>query len=157
MYSLKVTVVVGTFLCAGLLMAQQAAPNQAPAPSGQAAPAQPEQAQPAPAQPVPAQPMRRPPNADRQAHHLGKVLGLSEEQMAQVRPIFAERIRRMENLRTDPTLTPRQRRMQARRIMRDSNLKIEAVLNDTQRQQYEQMLAQRHAHRGPAQSAPPQG
>jgi hypothetical protein len=31
-------------------------------------------------------------------------------------------------------------------IMQDSNSKIEAVLNDTQKQQFEQMLAARRAH-----------
>jgi hypothetical protein len=53
----------------------------------------------------------------------------------------------LENVRTDPTLTPQQRRARARGIMQDSNSKIEAVMNDSQKQQYEQMQQSRRGAR----------
>jgi periplasmic protein CpxP/Spy len=153
MYSpLKATIVLGALLSAGMLMAQQSDPNQAPAPSEQSAPAQA-----APDQSAPAQPMRHAPNANKQAHHLAKTLGLSHSQVAQIKPILAERIQQMQSLRADPSLSPQDRRQKTREIMHDSRSKIEAVLNDSQRQQFEQMLAQRRNRRNGAPAEAPQG
>ena len=61
--------------------------------------------------------------------------------------MLADRQQQLENVRTDPTLTPQQRRAQARGIMQDSNSKIEAVMNDSQKQQYEQMQQTRRGAR----------
>lgn len=156
-FPLKTTVVLGALLSAGMLMAQQGDPNQAPAPSEQAAPAQSAPDQSTPAQAAPAQPMRHAPNANRQARHLAKILGLSRDQVAQIRPILANRIQQMQSLRADPSLSPQDRRQKTRAIMQDSKSRIEAVLNDTQRQQFEQMLAQRRNRRNGAPAEAPQG
>ena len=124
---------LGLFLCAGLAMAQEPAQSQDDsAPAAQSAP-------------PPAQ--RRPPNPARQARRLGRQLGLSAGQVTQIEPMLADRQQQLENLRTDPTLTPQQRRAQARGIMQDSNSKIEAVMNDSQKQQYEQMQQSRRGAR----------
>jgi periplasmic protein CpxP/Spy len=138
-------------------MAQQVDPNQAPAPSEQSAPAQAAPDQSAPAQPMSPQAMRRAPNANRQARHLAKTLGLSHSQVAQIKPILAYRIQQMQSLRADPSLSAQDRRQKAHEIMQDSRAKIEAVLNDSQKQQFEQMLAQRRNRHNGAPAEAPQG
>jgi len=82
----------------------------------------------------------------KQAAHLGKRLGLSGDQVAQITPIFTDRQQQMQSLRADTSLTQQDRRTKARAIMQDSKSKIEAVMNDTQKQQFEQMLAERRSH-----------
>lgn len=132
----KLTVsLLGLVLSAGLAMAQDPGQSQNDnAPAAQSQPAPPTQ--------------RRPPDPARQARHLGKQLGLSADQVSQIEPIIANRQQQMESLRSDTSLTPRQRRKQMRSIMRDSNSKIEAVMTDSQKQQYEQLLqARREARR----------
>lgn len=81
------------------------------------------------------------------AAHLGKRLGLSSDQVAQITPILAARQQQMQTLRADASLSRQDRHTKVRAIMQDTNSKIEAVLNDTQKQRFEQMLAQRRAHR----------
>ena len=90
---------------------------------------------------------------DRQAQHLGKKLGLTGDQVAQIKPILEARQQQIESLRSDSSLAQQDRRAKAQGIMQDSKTKIEAVLNDTQKQQFEQMLQERHAHH----HAQPQG
>ena len=92
-------------------------------------------------------------NPGRQANHLGKKLGLTGEQVAQIKPILEARQQQMQGLHSDSSLAPQDRRAKAQEIMQDSNTKIEAVLNDTQKQQFEQMLQERRAHH----HAQPQG
>jgi hypothetical protein len=86
------------------------------------------------------------PNPDRMAKHLGKKLNLSNDQVAQIKPVLADRAQQMQALRSDTTLSQQDRRNKAHQIMQDSNTKIEAVLNDTQKQQFEQMLQDRREH-----------
>ena len=83
---------------------------------------------------------------DRMAKHLGKKLNLSDQQVAQIKPVLEDRVQQMQTLRSDSTLSQQDRRSKARRIMQDSNTKIEAVLNDTQKQQFEKMLQERRDH-----------
>ena len=90
---------------------------------------------------------------DKQAQHLGKKLSLSSDQVAQIKPVLENRAQQMQALRADTSLSKQDRRTKAQAIMQDSKTKIEAVLNDQQKQQFEQMLAQRHAHH----NATPQG
>ncbi|MGH9589211.1 MAG: hypothetical protein ACRD25_02395 [Terracidiphilus sp.] len=135
---------LGLFLCAGLAMAQEPGQSQNdPAPAAQSTP-------------PPAR--RRPPNPAREARRLGRQLGLSAGQVSQIKPLLARRQQQLEKVRTDPTLTPRQRRAQTRDIMRDGNSKLEAVMTDSQKQQYEQMLQARRAARRQRmqQQAPPE-
>jgi periplasmic protein CpxP/Spy len=93
-------------------------------------------------------------NPERQAKRLGKQLNLSQDQVSQIEPILADRDQQMQALRGDSSLAPADRRAKAKGIMDDSNSKIEAVLNDQQKQQYEQMLASRRAHRQGGGGAP---
>lgn len=123
---------LGLTLCTGLALAQAPVQDQTDnPPAGQSTPP----------------PQRRPPNPARQARHLGKELGLSADQVNQIEPAIADRQQQLASVRSDTTLTPRQRRMKMRRIMRSSNSKIESVMSDSQKQQYEQTLQSRREAR----------
>jgi periplasmic protein CpxP/Spy len=138
------SIAIGLFLSAGLAIAQAPAQNQPDQPAA----AQDAQQQPLAGENAPqAQQGQRPhaPNPARVAHRLGRQLGLSQDQVAQIKPIIANRQQQMASLRADTTLTPQDRRTKARGIMQDSRTQIEALLTDTQKQQYEQMLAARRA------------
>jgi protein CpxP len=129
----KLTVsLLGLTLCTGLALAQ--------------APVQDQTDNPPAAESTPPSP-QRPPDPDRQARRLGRQLGLSADQVSQIEPVIAHRQQQLENVRTDPTLTPRQRRMKVRGIMRRSNGKIESVMSDSQKQQYQQLLQTRREAR----------
>ncbi len=130
----KATIILGALLSAGSLLAQSPDPNQAPTA------AEPQSAQSQSAQP---QSERDP---AKQAKHLAKQLGLNSDQVAQITPILANRQQQLQSLRADTSLRPRDRRAKAKEIVQDSTAKIEALLNDTQKQQYEQIIAERRNH-----------
>jgi len=90
---------------------------------------------------------RRRPTPERQTRFLVRQLGLSPQQAAQIQPIIADRQQQIDALRSDTTLAPRDRRVRMRGVMQDSRTRIEAVLTDSQKQQFEQMLADRRARR----------
>jgi len=83
----------------------------------------------------------------KEAKRLGKELGLTNDQVTQIQPILQDRATQMQALRADTSTAPADRRAKAKGIMDDSKTKIEALLNDQQKQQYEQMLANRKAKR----------
>ncbi len=114
--------------------AQTDSPDQQVGIAGQSAPAD-------------QQNQRRPAGPQRQAEFLARQLGLSPAQEAQVKPIIADRQRQIQSLIADTTLAPRARRARMQGVMQDSRNRIEAVLTDSQKQQFEQMLADRRARR----------
>ena len=135
MHTPKATLVFTALLAAGTLMAQgPATPNSDTQLSAQSAPQQ------------EAQGNHHNMNPNKQAKHLAKELNLTSDQVAQIKPILADRNQQMESLRGDSSLAPQDRREKMRAIQQDSKSKIEAVLNDTQKQQFEQMLANRRSH-----------
>lgn len=91
-------------------------------------------------------------NPARAARRLGKQLGLTQDQVEQIRPIIADRQQQIESIRGDASLMPRDRRMKMRSVMEDSRNKIEALLTDSEKQQFEQMLENRREHRGQPQA-----
>ena len=142
----KATLFLGALLSAGLVLAQAPANNQTPSANApQAAPAQRGE-------------HHRSFDPNRQAVRLSKQLSLSDDQTAQIKPILADRFQQMQTLRADTSLNEQDRHAKVRALMQDSNSKIEAVLNDTQKQQFEQMQAERrshqHNHQAPAASQP---
>ena len=141
---IKGTVLLGALLSSGMLIAQQSNSGQAPGTTSQ----QPDTSLGAtPGAQATTQPgTRHVPNPEHQAKRLAKQLSLSNDQVAQIQPILADRDQQIQQLRADATLAPRDRHMKARTIMQGTQNKIEALLNDTQKQQYEQMLADRRAH-----------
>jgi Spy/CpxP family protein refolding chaperone len=132
--NIKATILLGALLSAGTLLAQAPDQNQASAANT------PETAH--------TQQGRQHHNFDpaKQAEHLGKRLGLSSDQVAQITPILAERQQQMKSLRADTSISHQDQREKAKAIMQDSKNKLEAVLTDAQKQQFEQMLAQRRDH-----------
>jgi protein CpxP len=132
----KGTFVLGALLFAGTLLAQAPDANQ---PAAQAQSGE----------------QHRTMDPGQQAAHLGKRLGLTGDQVAQIQPILADRLQKVQTLRADNSLSQQDRHSKVQAIMQDSNSKIEAVLSDSQKQQFEQMLAQRRAHQHNGQ-APPQ-
>lgn len=140
---------LGVLFCTGLLIAQ--APDQSQSQVGIAPQAQ--QNSQAPAQDQ--QQAQQPDQQGRQQHQvdparaarrLGKQLGLTQDQVSQIQPIIADRQQQIESVRSDSTLMPRDRRMKMRSVMQDSQNKIEALLTDQEKQQYEQILANRRQH-----------
>jgi Spy/CpxP family protein refolding chaperone len=141
----KATIILGALLSASTLFAQAPDSNQTPAANAP--------------QSAPAQPGDHHRNFDPSqfAAHLGKRLNLTSDQVAQITPILAARQQQMQTQRADASLSVQDRHIKARAIRQDTNTKIEAVLNDQQKQQFEQMLAQRRAHRNhQPQSSQPQ-
>lgn len=132
--NIKATILLGALLSAGTLLAQAPDQNQASAANT------PETAQ--------TQTGRQHRNFDpaKQAEHLGKRLGLSSDQVAQITPILADRQQQMKSLHADTSLSQQDRREKAKSIMQDSKSKLEAVMTDSQKQQFEQFLAQRRNH-----------
>jgi Spy/CpxP family protein refolding chaperone len=144
MNATKATIVLGALLSASVVLAQAPDSNQAPAANA--------------AQAAPAQPGYQHHNFDPSqfAAHLGQRLGLSSDQVAQITPILAARQQQMQALRADTSLSEQDRHTKARAIIEDTNNKIESILNDQQKQQFEQMLAQRRSHQHNRQSQPSQ-
>ena len=145
MNATKVTILLGALLSASIVFAQAPDSSQAPAANAaQAAPSQPGQ-------------QHRNFDPSQFAAHLGKRLSLSSDQVAQITPILTARQQQMQTLRADASLSEQDRHAKSHAIMQDTNSKIEAVLTDSQKQQFEQMLAQRHQrHNRQPQSSQPQ-
>jgi Spy/CpxP family protein refolding chaperone len=140
----KATLILGALLSAGLVLAQAPTTNQAPSANAPQA--------------APAQQGHRNFDPNQQAAHMSKRLGLSDDQVAQIKPILADRFQQMQTLRADTSLSEQDRHAKFRALMQDSNTKIESVLNDTQKQQFEKMQAERRSHQhnrqAPAASQP---
>lgn len=87
-----------------------------------------------------------PPNAghqqfdpNRQLQMLTKRLKLTSDQQNQILPILTNRNQQIESLRSDSSLSPKDRHAKMRSIREDSDTQIKAVLNDSQKQAYDQM------------------
>ena len=140
MQTRNLALLLGAVLTAGTCLAQQADPSQAPQAPAAAAPQ-------SASQPAQQAGPRHAINPDKQAAHLRKQLGLNRDQVAQIKPILADRQQQVQALQADTSLAPKDRHAKMQAIQQDSKIKIEALLNDTQKQQYEQMIADRRAHR----------
>jgi Spy/CpxP family protein refolding chaperone len=144
----------GLALASAVAMAQSSNPIPAQTDSSQNAGADQTQqvgiaGQSAPTAEAGAQAVRRPASPERQTRFLARHLGLTRAQTAQIRPIIADRQQQVETLRSDSSLAPRDRRARVLRVTEDSRNRIEALLTDSQKQAFEQMLANRRARRQP--------
>jgi hypothetical protein len=84
-----------------------------------------------------------PPTPRRQLRHLTKMLNLNADQQKQMLPILRQGRKQMREIRGNASLTPQERRRQARALMMDTHQKLEAVMTDPQKQQFERMMQQR--------------
>jgi Spy/CpxP family protein refolding chaperone len=82
------------------------------------------------------------------AQHVGKKLGLSDDQTAKLEPIFADSQQKISALRANTSLTPDQRREQMKAIHKDTQSQLATVLSPDQMQQLHSM---RHGRRGKGQ------
>lgn len=80
---------------------------------------------------------------------LGKRLSLTDQQKSEILPIVAERQQKIQALRSDAALAPRQRMSQAQSIMKESDAKINALLTPEQQQGYSQIEQDRRARMKP--------
>jgi hypothetical protein len=85
---------------------------------------------------------------------LARRLALTPDQQSRVEMILSDRLQRIESVRSDPALLPRERQAKVRGIFKATDRRIEALLNDTQFQLYEQFKQERAARRRQA-GAPP--
>jgi len=138
--------VLGASLLTGLAMAQ--APATQSQPDVGIAPQSAQSEQQTGQQPASPNEPRGTVDPARAALRLGRQLGLTQDQVAQIQPILADRQQQIESIRTDPSLMPRDRRRKMRNAMLDSRNKIEALLTDQQKQQFEQIMADRRGNRG---------
>jgi periplasmic protein CpxP/Spy len=91
------------------------------------------------------------------AQHLGKKLNLTDDQTAKIEPILADQQQKMATLHSDTSLTPDQRRQQARSIFEQTHSQLASVLTPEQMQQLKSMRRGhgRHQQQGPDQSSAP--
>jgi periplasmic protein CpxP/Spy len=84
----------------------------------------------------------------RQIEHLTKALSLTQDQVAQIKPILQNQMTQMTALRQD-TETPReQKRDKMMQIHTDAQTKIHATLTSEQQPKYDALLAQEQQHMG---------
>jgi protein CpxP len=95
-------------------------------------------------------------NPDRQLEHMTKVLNLSADQQAQIKPILQDRQQKMQALWQDQSVARQDRRAKAQAIQKDTRSRIEAVLNDQQKQQFESMRQRGPRGGGNPQNASPE-
>jgi protein CpxP len=100
----------------------------------------------APAGALPAAPAHSPSDV---VEMLGKRLSLTDQQKSQILPIIAERQQKIQAIRNDASLPPRQRMSQAQSIMKDSDAKINALLTPEQQQGYSQIEQEMRARMKP--------
>jgi Spy/CpxP family protein refolding chaperone len=94
----------------------------------------------------------------RRTMRLQKQLGLSDEQTAQVKTVLADSGAKMETLRANQDLDPRDRRTQMMALRKDEETRLEAIFTPDQKAKYEEMMAQERArmqNRGGGPGGPP--
>jgi periplasmic protein CpxP/Spy len=83
---------------------------------------------------------------------LAKKLSLNDDQKAKILPIIADRRQKIQDVRNDATLRPRERMRQVKGILADSDKSINALLTPEQQSTYAQvelqMKAKAKAHQG---------
>jgi Spy/CpxP family protein refolding chaperone len=87
---------------------------------------------------------RHQPNPKREAKMLAKRLNLTADQTAQIEPILADRMQRVQTLEANTSLDRKTMHQQHKAIMEDTDARLNAVLTPDQQQQYAQLKAQRH-------------
>jgi protein CpxP len=86
-------------------------------------------------------------------------LQLSADQAAQMKEIFADQRAKMDALRANTALAPKDMHQQMMAVHQDSETKIHAILTPDQRTKYDAMEANMRArgqNRGPGGAPPPQ-
>jgi len=82
-------------------------------------------------------------NPKKQLRHLTRKLNLSPAEQQEILPILQDQDHQLQSLRKDQSFTRQVRRQQWYSIHVTTQQKIKAVLNDTQKKQFDAMLAKR--------------
>jgi periplasmic protein CpxP/Spy len=85
---------------------------------------------------------RHRPDPQHQLQTLTKRLNLTADQQKQILPILTDRQQQMESIRSDSSLSQKDRFAKIRSVREDSDSKIKAVLTDDQKQTYDKMQQQ---------------
>lgn len=80
---------------------------------------------------------------NRQVQRLTKRLNLTADQQKQILPVLTDQQQQMQAIWKDSSLSATDRREKMQTVRQDSEAKIKAVLNDTQKQEWDQMVQQR--------------
>ncbi|MHB8301886.1 MAG: hypothetical protein ACYDC6_03465 [Acidobacteriaceae bacterium] len=83
-----------------------------------------------------------PPKPRRQLRHLTRMLNLTADQQHQMLPILRNRMKQMQAIGDNTSLSEQQRHQQMRALMMGTRQKLEAVMTSAQRQQFEQRMQQ---------------
>jgi periplasmic protein CpxP/Spy len=92
------------------------------------------------------QPMHQAPDPQKQAAHLTKRLGLSDDQSSKIATILQNRQQQIAAVRGDSSLSPQDRRSKVHSIQQDSDSQINAVLTPAQQTQYANMKQMQRQH-----------
>jgi periplasmic protein CpxP/Spy len=84
-------------------------------------------------------PMRQAPDPQKQAAHLTKRLGLSDDQSSKLITILQNKQQQIASVRGDSSLSPQDRRSKMRSIQQDTDSQINALLTPTQQTEYANM------------------
>ncbi len=84
-------------------------------------------------------------------------LGLSDDQMTQVKTIFADGKTKMDALRANASLAPADRRTQAMAVRQEQMTKVRAVLTPEQQTKFDAMQARMQERRGQGMMGGPGG
>jgi protein CpxP len=84
----------------------------------------------------------------RQVEHLTKALSLTQDQVAQIKPILQNQMTQMSALRQDTETPQSDKHEKMMQIHTDAQTKIRAVLTSDQQTKYDALLAQQQQHMG---------
>lgn len=127
----KLLVVLGCMMLATLIWAQGAPSTDGPSQDG------------------PRERRMGPPPVER-VNRLAKDLGLSQDQTAQLKQIFADQEKmRVAERETMDNLSPEERHAKMMETREQVDAKIEAILTDAQKQKFQQIRARMKQRRGP--------
>jgi len=109
----------------------------------------------------------QPMSADRRLEHMTKMLNLTTDQQAKIKPLLETEQTQMQSLRSDSSLSPDDRRAKAQQLRESTHQQINGILTAEQQQKWQQMQErqrERMGHGGmgtgatqaPPQQAPPQ-
>jgi len=98
-------------------------------------------------------PPHAPPSPEERLHRLTTDLGLSEAQVAKLKPIFPSIANKMKALHDDSATPQEQKREKGREIMREADPAIHAELTSDQKTKFEE-LRKKHKADGPPPSGP---
>ncbi|HYN15347.1 MAG TPA: hypothetical protein VES66_06110 [Terriglobales bacterium] len=88
------------------------------------------------------------PSVDERLQHMTKMLNLSDDQQAKVKPILQDEHSQMASLKQDTSMSQQDRHTKFEQIHDATKQKIRGVLNDEQKAKFDSMHARHKGHMG---------